>query len=154
MNMVEIATVLMVPDDKEKFHFLYGLVVEYNKGLLDFLFKQFVLLAAVGGWLISSSEARKLLAKNLLMRWGLTAFLLAWAVMHAIGVYGYHTHSNKAYERLVALKYMADCAEGHALPWHISFLVAIFHASFLCFIGVALWCKPSIPTLSPVGSAR
>jgi len=78
----------------------------YRDSSIDSVFKVAGLLIIVGGWLVTSKDARAFLATNILIRLTAVVVVLAIAIVYAVIAIRVMLHSRLTFNRLEQLAYM------------------------------------------------
>jgi TRAP-type C4-dicarboxylate transport system permease small subunit len=91
---------------KEQFDLLYANLKYYRDSSIDSVFKVAGFLIIVGGWLLTSRDARAFLASNSLIRFTAVAVILVIAVVYTLIAVRILRDSQRAFDRLRQLSYM------------------------------------------------
>jgi hypothetical protein len=91
---------------KEQFDLLYANIKYYRDSSIDSVFKVAGFLIVVGGWLVTSRDARAFLASNFLIRLTAVAVILVIAGVYMLIAIRVLRDSRRTFDRLEQLSYM------------------------------------------------
>jgi hypothetical protein len=75
--------------DKSQIHkFLVESLSDQRKGLVDFAFKQGTVTMLILGWIVTSKDAHELIPKTPIVRFGLMAIVIGYAILYIGWVLG------------------------------------------------------------------
>ena len=91
---------------KEQFDLLYANLKYYRDSSIDSVFKVAGFLIVVGGWLVTSTDARVFLASNILFRLTAVVVIVVIAAVYTLIAIRVMRHSQLTFDRLTELAYM------------------------------------------------
>jgi hypothetical protein len=91
---------------KEQFDLLYANLKYYRDSAIDSVFKVAGFLIVVGGWLVTSKDARAFLASNFTVRLTAVVVIVVIAAVYTLITIRVMRHSQLTFDRLKELAYM------------------------------------------------
>jgi hypothetical protein len=91
---------------KEQFDLLYANLKYYRESSIDGVFKVAGFLIVVGGWLVTSKDARAFLASNFPVRLTAVVVIVVIAAVYTLIAIRVMRHSQLTFDRLKELAYM------------------------------------------------
>lgn len=137
---------MMERASREKQHdFLADLLIHYYRGVIDFAFRNGVVLLAITGWVISSDAAQAFLASSVYVRIIGSSFAVAYTVFHAVWIYKWYSKSNDTFEYLKELAFMDErYYNGQRIQPYMAIMFIALHALVVALIVVLVNSTPSL----------
>lgn len=135
--------------DEEAFKLVLEVFRDYYKGLIDFSFKNSVILIAILGWIISSDKAWIFFGRSESIRHLASAVAVTYTIIHAYWVWKWYVKSNLAYAHLEEIRYInPKYFDSQRVHPYMAVLFAAMHALVILLIVMFVYYTPNLLDLS------
>jgi hypothetical protein len=140
-----------VTAEKSEIHeFLVEDLSDQRKSLVDFAFKHGTLTMLLLGWIITSKDAHELIPKTPIVRFGLIAIVIGYAILYAGWVLGQLQVSRDTGAKIDQNGYMDRNLYSHVtISARLAWSYILMQCSLCACMAIFLWFLGTIDTKAP-----